>query len=116
VLYILLKSFAVNCQVAPVLIFAFLHFFILLFKIADLPLWQQTDGAIEWVQDYLVSHNLSLPTLPVSDSVGLPNCVNTAAALSAENNEGIALTASDLHDMYTGMFHTAFGIIREQQS
>ena len=86
------------------------------FVAADLPLWQQTDGAIEWVQDYLVSHNLSLPKLPASNSVGLPDCVNSAAALSAESNEGIAVTASDLHDMYTGMFTTAFGIIREQQS
>eukprot|EP01032_Pedospumella_encystans_P008345 gene8345-9918_t len=86
----------------------------LVFYEADLPLWQQTDGAIEWVQDYLVSHNLSLPKLPASNSVGLPDCVNSAAALSAESNEGIAITASDLHDMYTGMFTTAFGIIREQ--
>lgn len=63
-----------------------------------------------------MSHRLSLPKLPAADSVGLPDCVNTAAALSAENNEGIAITASDLHDMYTGMFTTAFGIIRDQQS
>ena len=83
---------------------------------ADLPLWQQTDGAIEWVQEYLVNHNLSLPKLPSAASTGLPDSVNTAAALGAANNEGFSLTASDLHEMYLGMFTTAFDIIRQQQS
>lgn len=94
---------------------------------ADLPLWQQTDGAIEWIQEYVVSHNLALPTLlsptlttkkqsqPPSGLPRLPDTVNTAHALSAAQNEGIALTAEDLHEMYSGMFQTAFDIIREQQ-
>jgi len=42
--------------------------------------------------------------------------MNSAAALSAANNDGFSLTASDLHEMYLGMFSTAFAMIREQQS
>jgi len=63
-----------------------------------------------------VSHNLSLPKLPGATSTGLSDSVNSAAALSAANNEGFSLTASDLHEMYMGMFATAFDIIRQQQS
>lgn len=83
---------------------------------ADLPLWQQTDGAVEWIQKYLVEHNLSLPSLTSKPLPRLPDCVNSAVALSATQNEGIAVTAQDLHEMYMGMFQTAFDIIAEQQA
>lgn len=71
---------------------------------------------MEWVQEYLVNHNLALPSLSTKKAqLGLPDTVNSAVALSAAQNEGIAVTAQDLHEMYSGMFQTAFDIIAEQQ-
>lgn len=81
---------------------------------ADLPLWLQTDGVVEWVQDFIRSRKLHPPSVTTAQTArGLLPEADSLAALSAEANDGVRLTGADLHDMYRDMFTTAFEIIQD---
>jgi hypothetical protein len=81
---------------------------------ADLPLWLQTDGVVEWVQEFMQARRLRPPSLDSPQAAtGLLPEADAAPALGAAANEGIQLSGADLHDMYKDMFSTAFEIIAE---
>jgi hypothetical protein len=81
---------------------------------ADLPLWLQTDGVVEWVQEFMQARSLQPPSLDSPQAAtGLLPEADAAPALGAAANEGIQLSGADLHDMYKDMFSTAFEIIAE---
>lgn len=86
--------------------------------LADLPLWQQTDGAIEWVQEFLTTHrssvnknNTTVITLPDMIDVNAHSAafndalvlgiVTSSSSSAKENtigNRGIALSSENSTD------------------
>ena len=79
-----------------------------------MPLWLQTDGVVEWVQDYIKTHKLAPPSLDTPNAkTGINSEADSAVVFSAAANDGVPLSSADLHDMFADMFTTAFEIIND---
>eukprot|EP01036_Dinobryon_divergens_P030460 gene30460-39705_t len=70
----------------------------LMFLNVDVPLWKETEGAVEWVRSYLCDHGIRPPDVLLSP------------------DDSISNSADEHHAMFLGMFHTAIEMIEEEGS
>lgn len=72
----------------------------------DLPLWIETEGAVQWCQEWLRRHECVPPTIP-SLLVG----PDDAPPVVVQIDDTHSISATELEVIYSDMLQTAFEVI-----
>ena len=86
-----------------------LYYTIYITYIADSILWQETEGAIEWIQSIVNKHTLIPPIYnPTTTSITSP--LTSSSATSSSSTSVVEVEGGggiDQHKMFLGMYNTA---------
>jgi hypothetical protein len=80
----------------------------------DLPLWIETEGAVQWCQEWLRRHGCIPPTLP-SVFAGPELCPNAVPPV-VQIDDTHSISAAELETIYSDMLQTAFEVITADSS
>ena len=81
-------------------------FLYLYYHVVDLPIWIETDGAIECLREYIIENKIE-PPIHRSDK-------GVTKSDSSDNDDTLQQHYDDYHDMYVNMFQTGIEIIKDQ--
>lgn len=101
----------------------------LIFFEADLPLWQETDGLVEYVRDFLHSREIAPPLMEVSEEeegdgdekgeisesggakIDGPEQAESSVGEDEEGDTEEQLSDEELHEMFLDMFNTGLELL-----
>ena len=83
----------------------------------DVPLWRDTEGAVEWVRSYLCHNRVRPPAALLSPGrayrhIYMHTYIHMTLLLSGEPSSS---EEQEHHAMFLGMFHTAMEMIEEEE-
>ena len=108
------QSRASNIRYAHILTAPHLHYDVHLLMPEDLPLWIETEGAVQWCQEWLRRHGCVPPTLP-SVFTGPELCPDGVPPV-VQIDDTHSISVAELETIYSDMLQTAFEVITADSS
>lgn len=82
-----------------------------LFCLDDLEMWQETEGSLEWLYNFLVDRDIDPPSVepPLLTSLEPKSLDSTSSDQQQPSEDQL----SEVHHMYVGMFLTGLEMVEE---